>query len=296
MSDSEQLQALNARVQEHLSHIYDNVDYAALAADLLAAMCFNHDCATPGPLEKLWDEADIIVITYGNTFQQADEKPLHSLHRFLTTYLADTVNAVHILPFFPFSSDDGFAVMEYTQVNESYGDWTDINAIAADFRLMSDLVINHCSGRSRWFEQFLHDEAPANRYFICESPNTDLTKVTRPRTSPLLREVSVNNESKHVWCTFSHDQPDLNFRNPEVLLEFIRIIRFYLDQGVRIFRLDAVAFLWKEIGTDCLNRPQTHEIVRLIRTLIEHDALLVSGSFRSRSSLKPKLKSRYLIR
>ncbi|NNL56690.1 MAG: alpha-amylase, partial [Pseudomonadales bacterium] len=74
----------------------------------------------------------------------------------------------------------------------------------------------------------------------------------------------------HVWCTFSHDQVDLDFGTPDVLLEFIRIIRLYLDNGVTTFRLDAVAFLWKQAGTNCINLEQTHEIVRLLRTLIEH--------------------------
>ena len=101
----------------------------------------------------------------------------------------------------------------------------------------------------------------------------------RPRTNDLLREVETSTGTQYVWCTFSHDQVDLNFRNPEVLKQFVSIIKQYLDNGVRIFRLDAIAFLWKEIGTNCLNLAQTHEMVCLFRTLIEqaqHDAIIIT--------------------
>ncbi|MEQ8937217.1 MAG: alpha-amylase family glycosyl hydrolase, partial [Gammaproteobacteria bacterium] len=116
-------------------------------------------------------------------------------------------------------------------------------------------------------------------YFFLADPETDTSLVVRPRTSPLLRQVPTPDGDVHVWCTFSHDQPDLNFANPDVLLEFIKIIRLYLERGVRIFRLDAIAFLWKEPGTNCINLPQTHEIVRLLRTLIERhtaDAIIIT--------------------
>ena len=93
--------------------------------------------------------------------------------------------------------------------------------------------------------------------------------IIRPRTSSLLQEVDTLGGKKYVWSTFSHDQPDLNFSNPDVLLEIIDIIRTYLDHGTKIFRLDAVAFIWKKLGTPCINLPETHEIIRLIRTLID---------------------------
>jgi sucrose phosphorylase len=134
---------------------------------------------------------------------------------------------------------------------------------------MADLVINHCSARSQWFENFIKDVEPGRDYFVTADADTDLSAVVRPRTNDLLRAVETSSGTQHVWCTFSHDQVDLNFQNTEVLKEFVKIIRQYLNHGVRIFRLDAVAFLWKKIGTNCLNLPETHEIVRLLRTLIE---------------------------
>ena len=201
---------------------------------------------------------------------QQNEKPLNTLHQFLLDHFSGLINSIHILPFYPYSSDDGFSVINYKQVNETLGDWNDIRQIAADFKLMADLVINHCSSRSEWFEQFKNNRAPEKDYFISVDPATDLSDVIRPRTNPLLREVNTLDGVRHVWCTFSHDQIDLNFANPRVLLEMISVIDFYLAMGVSIFRLDAVAFLWKEIGSNCLNLPQTHEMIRLIRTLVEH--------------------------
>jgi len=270
---------LQARVISHVGQIYPDHDAEKISARLISTMGLHERYAEPEQYKNHWDEQDVAIITYGNSFLRENETPLDTLYNFLSAYLKDSINIVHILPFFPFSSDDGFAVLDYTLVNDACGDWDDIVHIASEFKLMSDLVVNHCSGRGRWFEQLKAGEAPGKDYFYCVEPNTDISNVIRPRTSPLLREVSTPEGSVHVWCTFSHDQPDLNFKNPEVLLEFVSIINLYLERGIKIFRLDAIAFLWKEIGTNCINLPQTHEIVRLLRTLIEHhtpDAIIIT--------------------
>ncbi len=262
------LDELRQRVEEHLLLIYPEQAPEALARELIEAIGAEGHCAMPKPRAEPWDETDLIVITYGDSLKRAGEAPLHTLKGFLDHYLAHVATGVHILPFFPYSSDDGFSVIDYARVNPALGEWADIRAIAADTRLMADLVINHCSSRSRWFEQFKAGEAPGRDYFICVDPEADLHQVVRPRTSPLLKPVQTVDGVRHVWCTFSHDQVDLNFANPRVLVEMVRIIQLYLSQGVTLFRLDAVAFLWKTIGTSCLNLPETHEIIRLLRTLV----------------------------
>ena len=160
--------------------------------------------------------------------------------------------------------------MDYLEVNPSLGEWEDIEAIGKDYRLMSDLVLNHMSSRSKWFDNFKKRLDPGKDYFAQANPEDDYSLVVRPRNSPLLKEVDTADGKRHVWCTFSSDQIDLNFKNPQVLLEFVKIIRKYLNHGVAIFRLDAVAFLWKEPGTPCIHLQQTHEIIKLLRTLIEH--------------------------
>ena len=293
------LDALVERLIQQLEVIYGDIesvsDYKGLSEELLAAMELNAEALEanpePVPYQNHWDERDIVLITYGDSLEkhtaphqgehdkELKEKPLITLKRFLDRHCKDFINSVHILPFYPYSSDDGFAVINYSAVNESLGEWSDVADIAKDYRLMADLVINHCSSRSLWFDSFVKGEGPGHDFFYTASTDADLSQVVRPRTSPVLREVETAKGIQHVWCTFSHDQVDFDFRNPAVLTEFANIIRLYLEKGVRIFRMDAIAFLWKIPGTSCLNLEQTHEIVRLLRTLIEHvqpDAVIIT--------------------
>ncbi|MCU7554041.1 sugar phosphorylase [Alteromonas sp. ASW11-19] len=267
---------LHEKVSHQLQAIYADVQLdtpvGELATELIHAIGLKQeqDVVVPQAYCNYWDENDIVMITYGDSVINEHERPLFTLFRFLHTYCKNTVNNVHILPFFPYSSDDGFSVIDYSTVNESLGDWADIERIANEYGLMTDLVINHCSSRSVWFDNFIKGEGPGSDYFFTADLEADLSMVTRPRVSPLLRETETRQGTKYVWCTFSHDQVDFDFRNPKVLLAFIEIIRLYLDKGTRIFRLDAVAFLWKKLGTPSINLPQTHEVIRLIRTLVEH--------------------------
>jgi sucrose phosphorylase len=215
------------------------------------------------------DQGDAFVITYGDQFRDSENSPLRCLLDFLDTFLQGTVRGVHILPFFPYSSDDGFSVVDFQQVHPEWGSWGDIEAISENYRFMADLVINHCSRSNSWFEGFLRGERPYRDYFIAVPPDTDVSAVFRPRTHPLLTEFETAGGKKSVWTTFSDDQVDLNFANPELLLEMIKILLFYIEKGVRVVRLDAIAFLWKELGTACLHHPKTHGVVKLLRAVIE---------------------------
>ena len=270
------LQTLHDKIVHHLETIYADVyistSYEALASNLLETIGIKSesDIAYPQSHHNYWDESDIVMITYGDSVVKKGEKPLATLHTLLDDYFKDTINNVHILPFYPFSSDDGFSVIDYKAVNPNLGSWDDITAIGKEYDLMFDLVINHCSVQSEWFQNFIKGSGTGYDFFFTANPTDDLSDVTRPRVTPLLRETRTVNGDDYVWCTFSHDQADLDFRNPNVLLKFIEIIRLYIDNEAKLFRLDAVAFLWKIIGTKCINLPQTHEVVRLIRTLIEH--------------------------
>ncbi len=287
MSDSKRtskkLENLRNILNQQLTSIYQDVDLAItfdeLSDKLISLMRLEQTCYHPIAGQNKWSEEDVILITYADSLLETDKKPLLTLQHFIDNYLGESINSVHILPFFPYSSDDGFSVIDYSSVNESFGDWGHIQAIARDRRLMADLVINHCSSRSAWFENFIKGEGVGHDYFYTAHPVDDLSKVVRPRTSALLRETETGNGLQYVWCTFSHDQVDFDFRNPAVLEAFVTIIRLYLDMGVRIFRLDAVAFLWKIIGSECINLPETHTVIRLLRTLIEHaqpDAIIIT--------------------
>ncbi len=265
---------LLSKVTQQLDFIYKdvglNVSTGSLAEQLMNLMRLPDDCSAVVPYTNHWSEEDVILITYGDSIVNNNEAPLKTLRNFINTHMSNTINSVHILPFFPYSSDDGFSIIDYSTVNESLGDWEDIKKIAEERNLMSDLVINHCSSRSFWFQNFIKGEGEGHDYFFTAPPETDISNVVRPRTSPLFRETLTDKGEKSVWCTFSHDQVDFDFRNPEVLKAFVKIIRQYLDMGVQIFRFDAIAFLWKIAGTPSINLPETHEVVRLLRTLIEH--------------------------
>ena len=263
-------QELYSRVSEHLSIIYPDLNTEKLASELIAEMGMGRNIQRPTPHRNHWDQGDAILITYGNTIQSSGELPLVTLSRFLDKYLKRQFTAIHILPFFPFSSDDGFSVIDYSTVNPSLGDWENIESISKKYKLMSDLVINHISSRSRWFENYKNDVTPGKDYFIEGNPSDDFSKVVRPRNSPLLTSVRTKAGIRHVWSTFSGDQIDLNFRNPNVLKEFVSIVRSYLNHGITIFRMDAVPFLWKQKGTSCTNLQPTHEIIKLFHTLIEY--------------------------
>lgn len=274
-----QIQVIISTVVDHLSRIYPELDYIAISERAVQAMGLGGNAPTTPLHQNKWSQKDAWVISYGDSVLADDEVPLQTLKKFADIHLKDVITGLHILPFFPYSSDDGFAVINYSKVNGSLGEWTDIEAIGADYDLMADLVINHCSQRSRWFDNFKQRKDPGKDYFFEASPDDDLSQVVRPRTSSLLRETQTLDGERHVWCTFSHDQVDLNFANPDVLIEMLRIVRRYLEQGIKIFRLDAIAFLWKQQGTDCVHRPQTHEVVRLLRSLIEAhspDAIIIT--------------------
>ncbi len=228
-----------------------------------------------------WDQRDTILITYGNSLHSPhpEETPLSVLHGFLTERLQDAFNTVHILPFFPYSSDDGFAVTDYRRVNPELGSWDDIQNIADDYRLMVDLVLNHVSRESEWFRNYERGRAPESGYFIEVDPEADLSKVVRPRSTPLLAPVQTRHGKRYVWSTFSEDQIDLNFSNPDVLFEFVDLLLYYIMQGARLIRMDAIAYLWKKIGTSCIHLPETHEMVKLFRDIVElvaPDVLLVT--------------------
>ena len=264
------LDTLQQRIIDHLLKLYPQDNIEDIANAIVDIMGYEAAIAEVVPHSNLWDEKDIIVITYGDSIKKDDELPLVTLRRFLNDHLQGIASIVHILPFYPYSSDDGFSVINYSEVNHSLGDWQHINCLADDFSIMADLVINHCSSRSLWFDNYKQGKQPGTGYFIECDPEEDLSEVVRPRTSPLLRETETLDGTRYVWCTFSHDQIDFDFKNPEVLLEFVRIIKSYLDHGLSIFRLDAVAFLWKQSGTPCINLIETHEVIRLLRLLIEH--------------------------
>ena len=268
--DHPKVTQLNQCVEERLGNVYGEEAAPDIAKQIFNTVPLARKAVEYSPKINKWDEKDIMLITYADSLKTDNEQPLKTLYEFCDTKLKPQINCVHILPFNPYSSDDGFSVIDYNEVKPEHGDWSDIEKFTKDFKVMADLVLNHCSRESEWFQNLLNDKSPGKDYFVEGSKFKDLSKVVRPRSTPLLTSVKTVAGEKQVWCTFGEDQVDLDFSNPEVLLEVIRIIKLYIDKGIHIFRLDAVAFLWKEDGTECIHRPQTHDIIKLLRLIIEY--------------------------
>lgn len=257
---------LRKRVHSRLAALYPGNADAVLQR--LERLC--EGMPSRPPADEMWTERDVVLITYADQIRDQGRTPLQALRSFLLDHgLQDGLNTVHLLPFCPYSSDDGFSVIDYQEVDPASGTWDDVAALGENFNLMYDLVLNHCSQQHRWFQGFLEWRSPYNHYFHVVDPSTDLSQVTRPRSSPLLTPCETASGVKYVWTTFSADQVDLNYAHPDVLVEMMDVFLDYVARGARIVRLDAIAYLWKKIGTTCIHLPETHLVVKLMRDLLE---------------------------
>jgi sucrose phosphorylase len=270
-------EALDQALADHLAFLYGSRRLPDLLSRLRKLIADNLRPPIPppsgaGPLT----EQDVFLITYPDQIRSPDEPPLRTLLRWLDARLAGAVSGIHLLPFFPYSSDDGFSVVDYRQVRPDLGSWDDVTDIARHYRLMVDAVINHVSIESAWFKGYLAGEPRFQDFFLTIDPDADLSAVVRPRNLPLRTRFAAPEGPRDLWTTFSADQIDLNYANPEVLFAVLEVLLDYVRRGAQLLRLDAVAFLWKEVGTTCIHLPQTHRIVKLIRLVLEAVAPWVS--------------------
>jgi sucrose phosphorylase len=256
------------KVKDLLKKIYGQ-ETAALAFERIASIIEKYS-VQKRKKETYFSEKDVVLITYGDSLKQEGEAPLAALHAFASQYLKGAISNIHFLPFFPYSSDDGFSVMDFFEIDPELGTWQEVASIGRDFELMFDYVVNHYSSKGQWFQNYLEGKDGFEAFAIDVDPATDLSMVTRPRSLPLLSEYKKkNDQTVHLWTTFSADQIDFNFENLDVLEKMIDVLLFYADQGATILRLDAIAYLWKEIGTNCIHLTQTHDMVKLFRAVLD---------------------------
>ncbi|MDX1415905.1 MAG: sugar phosphorylase [Candidatus Promineifilaceae bacterium] len=263
---------MKRRLIDRLAFLYGEEQADSLASKIekmLADFTLRYpDLSGKGAVNRV-DERDSVLITYGDMVHEEGATPLQSVADFLSETVSETISTVHLLPFYPYSSDDGFSVIDYQTVDPRLGDWSDVAQIGRNFRLMFDAVVNHISVQSSWFQGFLGDDPRYRNFFTVVDSSADLSQVFRPRALPLLTEVDTASGRKQVWTTFSADQVDLNYAEPDVLLAVIDTLLFYVGHGAEFIRLDAIAFIWKEYGTTSIHLPQTHEIIRLMRTVLD---------------------------
>ena len=260
---------LSARLLGHLVRIYGDERARATSVrlrELLETFAKQHPATARS---RLFDEADVVLIAYGDQVREPGEAPLETLRRFLLRHTGGTVSGLHLLPHYPATSDDGFAVADYSAVDPALGDWADVEALASSSRLMLDAVLNHTSASHPWFTGWLAGDPSYAGFYVDADPAWDLSRVVRPRATPLLTRFDGADGPRSVWTTFSADQVDLNYAEPDVLLAATAELLRYVAHGAGMLRLDAVAYLWKQPGTPCIHLPQTHEIVRLWRTVLD---------------------------
>ncbi|MFO7837979.1 MAG: sugar phosphorylase [Desulfosalsimonadaceae bacterium] len=275
-------QAIHSRIRDKLLRLYGKAEAEAAFREierLMQVFCahMRPEAAASQTLaapRERFTEKDSILITYGDMIRGDDAPPLVHLARFAETWLPGCINCIHILPFFPYSSDRGFAVVDYRRVDPDTGNWAHITRIRKRFQLMVDLVLNHVSANHAWFREFTNANPRFRPFFISFADKTQLReedrrKIVRPRTTNLLTQVAALDGEKAVWSTFSSDQMDLNYGHWPVLARIIEVLLFYVLRGAEILRLDAIAYLWKEPGTSCIHLPQTHLVVKLMRDVLD---------------------------
>ncbi|MBU9697744.1 DUF3459 domain-containing protein [Rhodobacteraceae bacterium HSP-20] len=196
-------------------------------------------------------------------------------------YLQDLgITYVHFMPCLkprPGDSDGGYSVMDYRAINPAYGTMADFEQVTAELRkrgisVCIDLVLNHTAKEHDWAQRAAKgDPAYQDYYLMFDAP--DLPK----RYEETLVEVFPDNApgnfthypdfGKWVWTTFNEHQWDLNWANPQVFLEIADIMLFLANRGVDVLRLDAVAFMWKRMGTRCQSEPEVHMLLQALRAV-----------------------------
>ena len=246
-----------------------SVDSQELSSQLLQILSqISRDSDVQGSLER-WCGDDALLITYADSVMDDGVSALQSLTGFVNRHLGSFASVIHVLPFLKSTSDGGFAVASHDQLEERFGDWSDLSALAAGRRLMADLVLNHVSASHPWVQQFLRDQEPGRSCVLAAGPDSCWNQVVRPRSSALFTQLSGPNGRRQVWTTFGPDQVDLDWSSPQVLLGFARLLQRMALHGVRWLRLDAVGFIWKQPHTSCIHLPQAHQLVELLRLLLE---------------------------
>jgi sucrose phosphorylase len=255
-------------VRARLGHLYPTADIEALEAALLKIVRDGRARLT-GSRDRMRsiDQSTVVLIAYPDHVTSGDRRSLAVLAEAVQRWCGDLISHVHLLPFHPSTSDEGFAVADYSSIDDRYGGWEDLTSFEP-FGFAFDAVVNHVSASHPWARALVEDR-PEGRRIATADPTVDLSAVVRPRTSALLMPITTTSGHRQdVWCTFSHDQWDLNYRDPETLLAMTEVLVEYIVRGAQILRLDAACFMWKESGTGCIHLPQTHEIIRLWRTLL----------------------------
>ena len=267
MNSSEIRNLINHKLRRIYKENYSNKELYDFSKEIVGSIKkFNSKRKTKKNF-ILSEKSSLLICYADSVLGTRANKSITEFKKFYTKYLNNYFNIVHFLPFYPSSSDSGFAVKDHYKIDPRLGNWNDIKSFSKKSFIMADVVINHASSRGLWFKNYLRNKSPGKNYFLTVNKKFNSKNVVRPREHRLLKKVNIFNKNQYLWRTFSSDQIDLNFKNPKVLIRFIKIIINLINHGVNVFRLDAIAYLWKESGSKCVNLKQTHEIIKIIRII-----------------------------
>ncbi len=265
MNSSEIRNQINLKLRKIYKPIFTNKELLSFTDDIVKSISKSNKIKNSKKNFNLSEKTSLLICYGDSVLGTKTNKSITEFKKFHKNYLSKSFNSVHFLPFYPSSSDSGFAVKDHYKIDPRLGKWSDIKSFSKNSFIMADVVINHSSSRGLWFKNYLRNNSPGKNYFFTVNKKFNSKNVVRPREHRLLKKVNIFGENRYLWRTFSNDQIDLNFKNPKVLIRFIKIIINLINHGVNIFRLDAIAYLWKESGTKCINLKQTHEIIKILR-------------------------------
>ena len=230
-------------------------------------------------IDSIWDSSSVVLITYPDSIYRKDESTLKTLTEFVKNRLGGLSSVIHVLPFLPSTSDGGFAVSNHEKIDDTFGNWNDLKDLSSKHKIMADLVLNHVSSSHPWVHQFIKSEDPGPSYIVSPSETNVWENVIRPRNTSLFTNINTKQGFKSVWTTFGPDQIDVDWRNPHIFLEFLKLLVRYITNGADWIRLDAIAFIWKEPYTTCLHLDPVHSIVKLLNKclkIIKPSAVLIT--------------------
>ncbi len=216
------------------------------------------------------DSSTAVLITYADTVFTFNEPTLKTLKYLIDNYLGNLASVIHVLPFLCSTSDGGFAVSSYEKIEDRFGTWEDLKNLSSDHVIMADLVLNHVSSSHPWVQQFKNGIEPGKKYILNPSITDNWENVIRPRNTSLFTSIYTKDGHKNVWTTFGSDQVDLNWKEPSIFLEFLKLIVKYIKHGVGWIRLDAIGFIWKKPSTTCLHMEEVHHVVKALRILLKN--------------------------
>lgn len=223
----------------------------------------------------------IMLITYADSFG----KDLKKLKWVVDRYFKREINGIHVLPFFPSSGDRGFAPVNYREVDPAFGDWGDVKALAGEYELMFDFMINHLSRRSPEFLDFMekHDASEYADMFLRfkkfwpggepTQEQVDLLNKRKP-CAPCEEIHFADGSTEKIWCTFDDEQMDLNLES-EAAWKFVEsTLRFLMEQGAGMIRLDAFAFATKKLNTSCFFiEPEMWDMMKRVQGILDEKGI-----------------------